>query len=111
MEKAKKILKRMKTKEFILGNLIRFLTPEGQQIPFLSQKDTIGYRIEALRLYLEQQLTEKVFLEVYKILQDPPSDEDNSEFLSKVLGGNTKMKFIPLVYQLIVCEDNYYSCL
>jgi hypothetical protein len=47
----------------------RFLTPEGKKLPGLSDHDTIGYRIEALRVYLEQQLTESAFISAYKILQ------------------------------------------
>ena len=46
-----------------------FLTPEGKRLPGLSDKDTIGYRIEALRLYLEQQLGEDIFINIYKALQ------------------------------------------
>ena len=45
------------------------MTPEGKKLPGLSDKDTIGYRIEALRLYLEQQLGEDVFISIYKTLQ------------------------------------------
>lgn len=38
-------------------------------MPGLSEHDTIGYRIEALRVYLEQQLTEQTFLNAYKTLE------------------------------------------
>ena len=47
----------------------RFLTPEGKKLPGLSDHDTIGYRIEALRVYLEQQLSEQTFIKAYKLLQ------------------------------------------
>lgn len=45
------------------------MTPEGQRLPGLSEHDTIGYRIEALRVYLEQQLGADEFISVYKMLQ------------------------------------------
>jgi hypothetical protein len=48
---------------------IRFLTPEGRGLPGVSEHDTIGYRIEALRVYLEQQLNEQIFINSYKLLQ------------------------------------------
>ncbi len=47
----------------------KFLTPDGQRIPNMSEHDSIGYRIEALRLYLEKQLNESIFMKAYKYLQ------------------------------------------
>ena len=86
-----------------------FLTPDGQKLPGLSEHDSIGYRIEALRVYLEQQLGSDTFIDAYKMLQnEKESEEDISEMIKKTIG-KTKEKFIPLIYQLIVCEDNYYS--
>ena len=45
------------------------MTPDGKRIPGLTEKDSIGYRIEALKVYLEQQLSDKIFLAAYKQLQ------------------------------------------
>ncbi len=67
--------------------------------------DSIGYRIEALRVYLEQQIGDEVLLEVYKYLHENES-EDNSE-IQKLMG--PMIKFLPLLYQMIVCEDTYYN--
>ena len=64
-------------------------------------------RIESLRVYLEKQLGEEPFYEGYRILQDISGDEGNSE-LAKVLG-KINMRFVPLIYQMIVCEDSYYG--
>ena len=86
----------------------KFLTPDGQKIPNMSAKDSMGYRIEALRLYLEKQLSEVVFMKAYKYLQTLPGDEENHEILKQLLG-KEKGKFLPLLYQLLVCEDSYYS--
>ncbi len=52
----------------------RFLTPDGQRIPNMSDHDSIGYRIEALRLYLEKQLSESILMKAYKYLQVSVSD-------------------------------------
>jgi len=86
----------------------KFLTPDGQKIPLMSEKDTIGYRIEALRLYLEKQLSETIFMKAYKYLVNLPGDEENQGVLKQLLG-KEKSKFLPLLYQLLVCEDSYYS--
>eukprot|EP01022_Parablepharisma_sp_SALTPOND_P004767 TRINITY_DN120930_c1_g1_i1.p1 TRINITY_DN120930_c1_g1~~TRINITY_DN120930_c1_g1_i1.p1 ORF type:complete len:466 (-),score=64.76 TRINITY_DN120930_c1_g1_i1:57-1454(-) len=86
----------------------RFLTPDGQRIPHMSEKDSIGYRIEALRLYLEKQLSETIFMKAYKYLQALQGDEENQMVLKQLLG-REKSKFLPLIYQLLVCEDSYYS--
>jgi len=86
----------------------KFLTPDGQRIPHTSDKDTIGYRIESLRLYLEKQLSEVVFMKIYKYLQVLHGDEENQTALKQILGKD-KCKFLPLIYQLLVCEDSYYT--
>eukprot|EP00826_Nyctotherus_ovalis_P017615 TRINITY_DN15196_c0_g1_i4.p1 TRINITY_DN15196_c0_g1~~TRINITY_DN15196_c0_g1_i4.p1 ORF type:complete len:397 (-),score=113.93 TRINITY_DN15196_c0_g1_i4:148-1338(-) len=86
----------------------KFLTPDGQRIPHTSDKDTIGYRIESLRLYLEKQLSEMVFMKIYKYLQVLHGDEENQAALRQILGKD-KCKFLPLIYQLLVCEDSYYT--
>jgi hypothetical protein len=42
------------------------------------------------------------------MLQDSTSDKEASTSVKKILG-KSKVKFITLIYQLIVCEDTYYS--
>jgi hypothetical protein len=49
--------------------MFRFLTPDGNRLPGISETDSITYRIEALRCYLEHNLTEDVFLKAYKYIQ------------------------------------------
>ncbi len=46
-----------------------FLTPDGKRLPGVTDKDSISYRIEALKVYLEQQLGDQTFLDIYKHLQ------------------------------------------
>jgi hypothetical protein len=66
-------LRRVRRTEFMQSTYssfnLSFLTPEGKRLPGLSDKDTIGYRIEALRLYLEQELGADSFINVYRTLQ------------------------------------------
>ncbi|OMJ92710.1 hypothetical protein SteCoe_4454 [Stentor coeruleus] len=84
-----------------------FLTPEGVPLPGVSESDSAFCRIESLRCYLENQLGMDMFLQAYSLLSDPGENDEDSQQLHVVVG-NRNLKFIPLIYQLIVCEDSYY---
>jgi NIMA (never in mitosis gene a)-related kinase len=64
----------------------------------------VGNKIEAIRAYLEEEIGD-VFYDVYGLIKEE-KDEDYDQ--AKKMLGREKCKFIPLVVQLIVCEDNYY---
>jgi len=85
-----------------------FLTVEKSPLPGISDTDSIFYRIEALRNYLESKLGLEPMLRAYQYLLDPPADDDSNAELSTILEPR-KLKFVPLIYQLIVCEDKYFS--
>ena len=74
-------------------------------IPGVSDKDTLGSKIEALRAYLQKQIGDDNFLKAYTMIHEE-KDEDY-ESVKNYLGQN-KIKFIPLIVQLIVCEESYY---
>ena len=101
---------------FILDSLLlmekRFLVAEKKTQFHIGKQEDFLYvnlvRIEALRVYLEKQIGEEPFYETYKILQDMSGGEETNNELVKVLG-KTNMKYIPLIYQMIVCEDSYYG--
>ena len=75
-----------------------------EKVPGVRQQDTVGSKIEALRMYLEDQIGDD-FYRVYELVKDE-RDEDYETV--KAMLGPVRTKFIPLVVQLIVCEDNYY---
>ena len=79
-------------------------------LPGVTASDSMGYRIEALRVYLENMLGDMPFLMAYKNLQSLSSDDDQqaSDDLEGIIG-RKKMKFVTLIHQLIVCEDAYYG--
>lgn len=85
----------------------RFLGNDGKQLQLegVDDKDSMFFRIEALKVYLEKLLGDDKFCKAYKYLIDPPTDDENNAELYKFMGNN-KSKYIPLIYQLIVCEDN-----
>ena len=84
-----------------------FLTPDGKAIPGLSEHDSMSYRIEALRVYLEAQFGEKLLLKVYNLLQEEAGNEECTEEAQRLLG--SKKQYLGLVIQMIVCEENYYK--
>ena len=86
----------------------KFLTPEGKEIPGISSHDSIGYRIESLRVYLEQQFGEDLFLKVYKMLLEETDKDEATEEAQKLLG-DKHSKYLGLIIQLLVCEENYYK--
>ena len=78
-------------------------------IPGISATDSRSYRIEALRVHLENQLGDQAFIEAYRHLVNLSSEDDQpTDELEQILGPK-KMKFVTLITQLIVCEDAYYG--
>lgn len=53
-------------------------------------------------MYLEKMLSFELFLKVYRNFKEGGPEIDVP---------NSKTKFIPLVFQLIVCEDKIYNVL
>jgi hypothetical protein len=71
-------------------------------LPGVTNSDSDSYRIEALRVYLEENLGETAFIAAYKHYINV--SEFNDEVESEIEGilGKKKMKFFTLIYQLIV---------
>lgn len=78
-----------------------------QNIPGVCASDSQSYRIEALRVYLEDKLGDEDFIKAYNYyLKSSKLDDKVEEELEVILG--PKRKYVGLIYQLIVCEDSYY---
>ncbi|CAD8165177.1 unnamed protein product [Paramecium octaurelia] len=85
----------------------QFLNQQKQfQVPGTSERDTIGYKIEALRYYLEQQMGLDSFMRAYQTLENSQESEQLKQ--ANQLLNQEQRKYIPLIIQLIVCEDSYY---
>lgn len=74
-----------------------------ERVPGMDDRDSVGSKIEALRVYLEQEIGDD-FYQVYNLMKE--KDDDYAS--AKVVMGQAKVKFIPLIVQLMVCEDSYY---
>jgi len=70
----------------------------------------MGYRIEALRVHLENMLGDVPFIAAYKHLINLTKEDDDqaNDELERILGPK-KIKFVPTIHQLIICEDSYYG--
>lgn len=96
-----------------------------QNLPGVCVTDSQSYRIEALRVYLEEKLGDEKFIAAYtssqisskrpkssiEIAEKPTrSTPENSDVadIESILEGKER-KYIGLIYQLIVWEDAYYK--
>lgn len=78
-----------------------------KNLPGVQASDSMGYRIEALRMYIETKMGDQIFISAYQHLNNLKNDDENHMIESIV--GQKKMKYVPLIHHLIVCEDNYYN--
>lgn len=80
---------------------------ETFKLPNVSSEDSLFYRIESLRNYLEMQLGTSVFVQVYNLLKDLREQDDDEELNLKVkeLLPGDKINFLSLINQLIYCEE------
>lgn len=84
-----------------------FMNPEGNEIKLqVAETDSLAYRIEALRLYIEKQLGISDFLLLYNHLAQS-TETDMDVVLSSKL--SKCWNYEALVTQLIVCEDKFYT--
>lgn len=89
-----------------------FVDADGRILDLnISDQDSMMYRIESLKLYLEQQLGFGDFISVYRALQASTQSEASDEQrppLEELLSENA-ISFLPLVHQLLVCEDHCFK--
>lgn len=80
---------------------------EAFKLPNVSSEDSLFYRIESLRNYLEMQLGTNIFVQVYNLLKDLQEQDDDEELNLKVkeLLPGDKITFLSLINQLIYCEE------
>lgn len=71
-----------------------------QNLPGVSVTDSQSYRIEALRVYLEEKLGDEIFITAYKHYTDSSESSDSPEGESILKG--KQAKYVGLIYQLIV---------
>eukprot|EP00163_Fabomonas_tropica_P027995 TRINITY_DN5573_c0_g2_i1.p1 TRINITY_DN5573_c0_g2~~TRINITY_DN5573_c0_g2_i1.p1 ORF type:complete len:158 (-),score=66.83 TRINITY_DN5573_c0_g2_i1:266-673(-) len=79
-------------------------------MPDKNDPETAYYRIEGLKMYCEEELGQDEFIRAYSLLQIVRADDDDDgvmDELVEVLGTQAKaMKFLPILYQIIISEDS-----
>jgi len=87
-----------------LGRLVH----EGQTLvlPNVSEEDSLCCQIESLRMFLEKQLGEDLFIEVYRMMEDMDDDEEDAVTgeAAALLGENWLEPF-QMIVRLLLCED------
>eukprot|EP00899_Mesostigma_viride_P027352 jgi/Mesvir1/7801/Mv11743-RA.1 len=78
------------------------------KLPNVTQSDSLGSRIEALRVFLEEKLGLDLFLEVYNRLEGVQEDDEDEDVAADLVAqlGPTKVGYLSLVHQLIICEES-----
>lgn len=88
------------------GDLTKFVV-NGQTLilPNCQEKDPLSSRVESLRVYLEHNLG-TLFLQIYRLMDNiRPDEEEDSMRKVECLLPPEKHMFIPVVAQLLVCEE------
>ena len=75
-----------------------------------NSKDSLCYRMESLKKYLERELGFDAFFSSYKIIRDANDNETDDEYdtekLKKVLGED-RMGYLNVIVQLILVETDF----
>ncbi len=69
-----------------------------QNLPGVTATDTMGYRIEALRVYLEQKLGDIPFIAAYKHLTNLSNDDDTTNDELEGILGPKKLQYVTLIH-------------
>lgn len=62
-----------------------------KNLPGVTKQDSLGYRIEALRVYIEGLLGDNAFLTIYRTLVNLGPDDEVSDHEFEALIGKKKM--------------------
>ena len=76
--------------------------------PLDIRAETVADRVEGLRVLLERELGIEPFLSVYRLMEEiGPQDEGSAVALRihEILG-DAKVRFVPLIHQLLICEES-----
>jgi hypothetical protein len=80
-----------------------------QDIPYIQSNDSLAYKIEALKYYLEKKMGLSTLLAVYQSLVDS-SDSEATQAAELPIMTSAQDAFVPFVHHLVFCELNYFQC-
>lgn len=79
------------------------------KLPMVTDNDSLHYRVEALRLFIEQNLGLDKFIEVYRFItvdSDNMTDEEGGDKVKQILSTPEELSYYPLIQQLVFCEES-----
>ncbi|OHT13794.1 hypothetical protein TRFO_16021 [Tritrichomonas foetus] len=77
-------------------------------LPMVKDNDSLQYRIEALRQFIEKNLGFDKFLEIYRLISveiDEMNEGEGETKVKEILNDN-ELSFYPLIQQLVFCEES-----
>ena len=76
--------------------------------PLDIKAETVADRVEGLRVILERELGIEPFLSVYRLMEDIGPQDEGQEVALQIhdLLGDSKVRFVPLIHQLLICEES-----
>jgi len=82
-----------------------------KEIPCVASGDSLGYKIEALRVYLEKKMGFDDFFSAYTSLMEGSEQEESNttEHIHEIKVSKEAEKYIPFIHHLIFCEINHFS--
>jgi NIMA (never in mitosis gene a)-related kinase len=92
--------------------ITRFLHKNATlRITGAGEAQTAHHRIEALRNFLEHELGVRKFVQAYEIVKSTyhGSDEPNAGERIGAILDSAELEYVPLIVQLIVCEEGVYG--
>jgi len=83
---------------------------EGKELKLdsVNNDDSLNYRVEALRIFLEDGLGMDTFIKIYGFLTSDQeiSPQETDDRIREILKSQEQIVYYPLVQQLIVCEES-----
>eukprot|EP01063_Lacrimia_lanifica_P004773 TRINITY_DN12715_c0_g1_i1.p1 TRINITY_DN12715_c0_g1~~TRINITY_DN12715_c0_g1_i1.p1 ORF type:complete len:709 (+),score=158.55 TRINITY_DN12715_c0_g1_i1:137-2263(+) len=105
---AQTLLSSGKRKGLARDPLTKFeLNNETYRVPDLRRDDSLSNRVEVLRCHLEDVLGAPKLMQVHRLLSDAKEEAAGDRAIStaKSILGEKQAPFLPLVMQLLFCED------
>lgn len=78
-------------------------------LPMVTDRDSMNYRIEALRQFIEEGLGLDKFIETYQFITEQSDEMDEANVdkeLKKILETHEQQQYLTLIQQMIVCEES-----
>lgn len=78
------------------------------KLPSVTDRDSLSYRVEAIRQFIEKGLGLDKFIEVYRFIvveSDEMNEIDANKKIHEILSTPDELSYYKLIQQLVVCEE------